>query len=119
MRTRAGALGGGRAEVVRHRRAARLAAGAVIAVVGIVVGGATLPVPGVHLFAPWAVPLLALGVAAYVARVRARVDDVRGPCPACGFAVEERRLGTVAGEALWIRCGACGVPIELVLSEGP
>ena len=115
LRARGGAVGPGEAEVVRYGAARRLVHAATVLGAGGTIGLGTVLIPVVHLIAPWAVLLLAGAVAAYVARVGAWVGAVRGRCPACAAAVAEPALGTVGGEAVWLRCAGCGGPLELLL----
>lgn len=121
LRTRDGREITGRAEVARVGASARLVRGGGLALGGLLLGGASIFVPGVHLISTWLIPLLAFGVAAYVVRIRARVGVVELTCPACGAEGRTEPVGALADEAVWIRCPSCAVPLELLLGdpEGP
>ena len=104
------------ADVVRVSGPGRLVRAGVPVLGGLVLGAATLPIPGLHFFAPWFLPLLGLGMGWYLAGVRARVASASGPCPACGGPVDAGDLGGIGAEPVWLRCDGCGVPLELRLS---
>ena len=101
----------GTADVERRGMASRILRGGGIALVGIGLGAASLPVPGLHFVAPPALSLLGLGIGAYVARQSVIVGTVRATCPDCGAAIEAH--GGTASEDVWIRCPACTLPLRV------
>lgn len=105
------------AEVVRYGPGDRTTRAGTIAGAGVVLGGLSILVPGVHLISTWLLPLLGLGIAAYYYRIRAKVDRITGTCPNCGEAMSIGEVGTVTDEAVWVRCDKCSHPLELVLAE--
>ena len=84
---------------------------------GVLLGAAFIPVPGIHLIAPWLIPLLALFIALYVNRIVAMVGTVEGTCPSCDAAMSIDG-GPVSDEALWLRCPSCRTPLEFLLEAG-
>ena len=106
----------GTAEVTRYSAAARAARAWGLAIAGIVIGAASIVVPGVHLISTWLIPLLAIGLALYVRRIRARVGLINATCPSCGEPMSIESPGAVADEAVWVRCDKCTHPLELRLN---
>lgn len=100
--------------VTRRSIGARLARAAPVALLGAVLGVASLPIPAAHLVLPWLLPLLGLGIAAYLASVHTIIGDVSGTCPMCAGAI------TVTGgpleDPMWLRCSACQAPLKLELA---
>jgi hypothetical protein len=113
LRMRDGRESQAQAEVQRVSPGARAVRVAVPVVGGLVLGAVTLPIPGLHFFAPWFLPLLGISMGVYLSRVSARVARISGPCPSCGAQVEATGLGSVGAEAVWLKCDACGAPLEL------
>ncbi|MBX2799901.1 MAG: hypothetical protein KTR31_19635 [Myxococcales bacterium] len=105
----------GTAVVTRYAATDRTTRAGAIALGGILLGGLSIVVPGVHLISTWLLPLLGLGIAAYVHRIHARVGTVRGICPSCGEDMAIEDTGAVADEAVWVRCDRCTHPMELIL----
>lgn len=103
----------GAAETLRYGRGRRWARSAGIVGFGVLVGLLLTPVPGLHLVAPWLIPLVCGGVALYLLGVKFRLDAVRGSCPACGEPVTAEHLGLVRNEEIWIRCEHCGGPLVI------
>lgn len=101
----------GTARVVRRSAAWRAGAAAAVGLAGLVLGAASVLVPIVHLISVWAVPLLALGVGAYVWTLRLAVREIEGTCAACGAAVVHP--GGEHDDPMFIRCAACGDPLEV------
>jgi len=107
------------AEIKRYGGGARLLRGGATVLAFFVLGALFIPVPGVHLVLPWFLPLLGLGIGAYIARVSLSVGEVKGECPDCDKAMQIEKSGSVAeDEALWLRCPHCQVPMELMKGEG-
>lgn len=106
------------AEIAQISSGARAARTLVPIAAGVLFGAMFLPVPGLHFFAPWALPLLGLGIGLYMSRVRASVSRVSGPCPRCGAQVEAADLGSVGADPVWLRCPGCGAPLELRVEQG-
>jgi len=101
--------------VKRYGTASRLLRGGGTVLVFGLLGLLTIPVPGVHLVMPWFLPLLGLGLGAYIARVSLYVGEVRGTCPDCSAEMVIEKSGAVArDEALWLRCPQCTLPMELL-----
>ncbi|HHO50636.1 MAG TPA: hypothetical protein ENK18_07115 [Deltaproteobacteria bacterium] len=105
------------AEVVRYGSGERTTRAGSIAGAGVVLGGLSILIPGVHLISTWLLPLLGLGIASYYYRIRAKVGRITGTCPSCGEAMSISDVGTVTDEAVWVRCDKCSHPLELVLAE--
>ncbi len=113
LRTRRGASSEATAEVDRTPAATRWARAAGVAVVGTLVGLATIVVPTVHLVSVWAVPLLSWGVAAYTLTLRGKLRSVRGPCPACAVEIELGQQGELTDEVIWALCPKCNEPLKI------
>jgi hypothetical protein len=115
LRTRDGRFVEAQAEVVRYGTAARILRGGGTVFGFTAVGLMTIVVPGVHLVLPWLLPLIGLGLGAYIGRVTMKVGEVRGTCPDCAAEMVIGKSGAVArDEALWLRCPACTLPMELM-----
>ena len=117
LRQRTGDPVQGTAEVTRRSAAVRATLALGIAVGGTLLGVATIVIPGVHLISTWLFPLLAVGIAVYVSRIHARVGPVSGSCPACAEELSIPAPGSIADEAVWVRCAHCQHPLELRLRE--
>jgi hypothetical protein len=115
FRARGGRVGPAEAEVKRWSAGARIARSVGAAGVGVAIGLAMAPIPGLHLVG-WVPALATIGVGAYLWGVRVRLDRVRGPCPACGAPVDATGIGLVGREEVWIRCDGCGAPIVVTLA---
>ena len=107
----------GTAEVTRYGAGARAARAWGLAIGGTVLGAASILVPGLHFVSTWLLPMLAIGLALYVVRIRARVGGITGVCPRCGEPMNVDSPGAVADEAVWVRCDQCMHPLELRLPE--
>jgi hypothetical protein len=70
-------------EITRYNLAIRLTRSLPIFVGSVILGAATIIVPGVHLISTWFIPLLGSGIALYVFRVHARIGTIDGRCPSC------------------------------------
>lgn len=113
IRARGGLVTTGSAVTERFGSARRWVRSAGIVGFGLLAGLLLTPVPGLHLVAPWLLPLLCAGIALYLLGVRFRLDAVQGTCPVCGGAVSAERLGLVRNEEIWIRCDQCGGPLVI------
>jgi hypothetical protein len=113
LRTRDGRESRADAVVVRVSPTARALRVGVPMVAGLTFGALALPVPGLHLFAPWFLPLLGIVMGTYLARVSATVARVGGPCPRCDARIDATGLGSIGAEPVWLKCDACGTPVEL------
>jgi hypothetical protein len=102
-------------EITRYNLAIRLTRSLPIFVGSVILGAATIIVPGVHLISTWFIPLLGSGIALYVFRVHARIGTIDGRCPSCE--AEFSQNGGPYEDPMWIRCPSCSVPLELVLPE--
>jgi hypothetical protein len=104
------------AEVHRILPATRVGQLVGCAVLGVVCGLATLPIPGVHFVGPWALPLGGLVVGGYLYGRTGTVSDVVATCPGCDaeFAAEGGSLGN---DQVWVRCGTagCDTPMQVVV----
>lgn len=111
-----GATREARGEVVRYGSGARWFRAAAFVVGGLVGAAALIIVPVAHLCTTPGLPILGvfLGVMAY--RTRAKVHDVKGPCPACGDPIELAG-GRITVEPFKSRaeCPRCHQPLELIL----
>ena len=105
----------GTAEVTRINPASRTMYMFGFPVAGLVLGLMTIPIPGVHFVAPWALPLMGLIVGGYLAGRTGVVSDVKATCPDCeeSFVGEGGSLGN---DALYVRCSACNTPLEVVIA---
>lgn len=108
----------GSAEVTRYSSARRLGRAGAVALGGVVLGGLSILIPGLHLISTWLLPLLGIGVAGWLLSVHARVGLVEGTCPSCGQAMRIEGTGHVGSEAVWVRCNHCQHPLELVIPAG-
>jgi hypothetical protein len=114
LRARDGSLTEGTANVTRWSASQRAARAGVIAVSGLLVGAVTIPIPMVHLIAPWLAWLVALGLTIYVAQMRSRIDRVEGCCTKCGAEIRAGPFGAATDdEPLWVRCPSCTLPHEV------
>ena len=75
------------------------------ALAGLLGAALFLPVIGVHLFTTWALPLLGFYAAYSAWKTVNRVDQVQGPCPACG--AQRSWEGSRDLSPYWADCGAC------------
>ncbi len=115
LRTRDGRQIDVEAEVKRYGGGARALRGGGTVLAFFIAGLLTIPVPGVHLVMPWFLPLLGMGIGAYIGRVSLSVGEVTGECPDCHMHMTIAKSGSVAeDEALWLRCPHCKVPLELM-----
>lgn len=103
----------GTAEVVRFNTAQRLTRAVPVAVIGTIVGLGTIVIPGLHLVSTWAIPLLSIGIAAYLYQRRGTVDRVQGSCPSCSAALDAD--GGAWEDPMWVRCKSCEAPLQVVL----
>ena len=110
LRPRDGEAVAATAEVVRYGPGDRTSRAGLIAGCGIALGAMSIVVPGVHLISTWLLPLLGLGIAAYVYRIEAKVGPIAGPCPSCGATMNIEAPGSVADEAVWVRCDQLSPP---------
>ena len=104
----------GNTEVTRFSSGRRMGQAAGIAVGGILLGAATIVIPGVHLISTWAIPLLSFGIAAYLFSRRGVIGAVTGECPSC-----HQQMNSPGGaweDPMWVRCNQCEAPVEVKLS---
>lgn len=113
LRTRRGVVSVATAAVERTSDVVRYGRAAVICVIGVVLGACTLVIPMVHFFAPWGLPLLSAGLAAYTLSLRGNIHSVEGPCPACSRTVVLGAQGALSSEPIWILCPHCKEPLAL------
>lgn len=114
LRARHGAQTEGTAVITRWSGLTRAARAIAIAVAGLLIGMASIIVPGLHLVSTWLIPLLSLGIAWYVLQIRSRIERVEGLCPSCGASVAAGPFGAAADdEPLWVRCPSCTIPLEV------
>lgn len=114
LRARDGSTSQGSAQITRWSTATRAGRAVAIACCGILCGAASIIIPAVHLVSVWLIPLLSLGIAAYVLQVRSRIERVEGSCPKCGAAVAAGPFGAATDdEPLWLRCPSCVAPLEV------
>ena len=106
LRTPKNKFGPAKADITRTASSKRLAKALGIGIGGTVLGLATLPIPIVHLIAPWAVPLFSIFLAVNVYRTGPKILRIEGTCPTCGGPIVETNVGNVAND-LWIRCPSC------------
>ena len=101
------------AEITRIPQATRLLKGGGIAVVGILLGPATIWMPGVHMVSTWLLPLLGIGIGFYVYRIEMKLGTITGTCPSCTqrFEIE----GGTVDEPMWLRCNHCQHPLEFLI----
>jgi len=115
LRTRDGRFIDADAYVKHYGAGARILRGGGTVVGFVCLGAFSILIPGVHLVLPWFLPLLGLGLGAYIARVSLYVGEVRGTCPDCDTDMVIEKSGAVAkDEALWLRCPHCTLPMELM-----
>ncbi|MEZ4241738.1 MAG: hypothetical protein R3F59_37440 [Myxococcota bacterium] len=115
LRTRDGSETRASGEVARVSGTGRMIRAGVPVAGGLVLGAITLPIPGLHFFAPWFLPLLGIGMGVYLSKVKANVAHMEGPCPKCGARVSADGLGSLGADPVWLRCDTCGAPLELRL----
>jgi hypothetical protein len=114
LRARDGSVAEGKASVTRWSGAQRTARAGAIAAAGLLMGAATIVIPVVHLFAPWLVWLVTLGLSAYVVQIRSRIDRVEGACARCAAEIRAGPFGAATDdEPLWLRCPSCATPHEV------
>lgn len=104
----------GKAVVHRYSTGQRLGKSVPIAVGGVLLGAASIVIPGVHLISTWAIPLLSFGIAWYFFSRIGAVEAVEGTCPACGAS-----MGSDGGpweDPMWVRCDQCNKPLQVKLS---
>ena len=101
------------AEVIRTSRPAKLGKALAIAVVGLVIGPATIVIPVAHFVTTWAIPLLSILIAIHVYKMGPKIERIVGACPKCDAAIDTE--GGTAASDLWIRCPACHEPLHPVL----
>ena len=114
LRLRDGTEGTCQAEVTRYSSAGAAMRAAPIAIGGIVLGAASIVIPGVHLISTWLLPLIGVGVAFFVFRVRTVVGRVDATCPSCSKPFSVEKAGTIDDDALWIRCPHCNSPLACI-----
>ena len=114
LEDREGQSAGATALVDRYSSGARLGKGVGIAVGGLVLGAATIVIPGVHLISTWAIPLLAFGIAWYFYNKLGAVTEVQGTCPSCGASMQSE--GGAWEDPMWVRCSGCNTPLQVKLS---
>jgi hypothetical protein len=115
LRTRRGEQGAAHAEVVRFAGARRYGLAAVSIGFGLAIGITSLAFPLLHFVLPWLFPILGVIGALALLRVRGRITGVTGECPACHAPFRAADVGSLDGEVVWLKCGACGQPLELLL----
>jgi hypothetical protein len=114
LMTRDGRVIEAEAEITRYGSGARMVRGGGVVVVFFMLAAIFVFVPGLHLVTTWFLPLLGLGLGAYIGRVSLWVGEVSGECPDCNKAMVIGKSGPVAAdEALWLRCPHCTLPLEL------
>ncbi|MCO4747109.1 MAG: hypothetical protein KC912_20095 [Proteobacteria bacterium] len=106
----------GTAEVSRSDPGTRLAKFFGFAIGGFVAGMATIPVPGLHFVAPWALPILGLAVGGYLYSRTAVIQAVQGTCPDCDTTFDAPG-GPLGADDVWVRCSSCSIPLKVVMPE--
>lgn len=86
---------------------------AVVAIGGTSLGIASVAIPGVHLISVWLLPMLSIGIGAYLLRVHTRVRGLQAICPQCTEDIDIDNVGALTSEAAWIRCPHCGLPLRI------
>lgn len=103
--------------VDRTSEGKRIARSVGIVVLSVILGAATLPIPLIHMGAPWMFPLLGITAAVFIYRVEGRVREVRATCPGCSDAVHVEDAGSIGDDDLWIRCGGCNLPLQVLVVD--
>lgn len=116
LRTRAGASSAATADIRRFSQTGRMLWGGGIAIVGCVLGMASVFVPIWHFIGTWLIPVVAIAAGRYVYTVVARVSSIKGPCPACLKEILVEKGGAIEGSDLWLRCPRCHEPFKVELS---
>ncbi len=114
LRTREGVTTEVSAEVKRYSAAWRGGVSTAVFFSCLIVGIASILVPGVHFVAPWLLPLLGAGVAYYLFNRVAVVVGARGVCPSCEREMAIDEGGALGNDPLWMRCPHCKTPMEFL-----
>lgn len=97
---------------VEHDASKRGPKAAGFALGGLVLGACALPIPGVHLIATWALPLLGFFFAYRAWSTATELVRIKTTCPGCEAAVELPG-GQYSGGAMDEQCPDCMRPLTL------
>lgn len=115
LRAPDGTMQKGHAQVTVYDIRDRVLRAAATGLAGIGIGGLSILLPGFHLVATWAGPLVGAGLAVTTVTLRAWVSDVEGPCPACGQPLHNSGPGPLWTESPTVPCPHCNAAIEVHL----
>ena len=99
--------------LVRQSDGARVGRAIALALGGFAGAMVCVVIPGVHLITTWLLPLLGLVAARQALRTRARIEGLRGQCPACNAAIELE--GGRVTEPMFEPCPACHRNLRVAL----
>ncbi len=99
----------GRAEITRLSTRARWPVALGASAAGILLGGLSILLPGVHVVTTWLLPTVGVGLAATVLHVQGRVERIEARCGACHDGVDGAGRRWVRDPSRWrVRCRRCG-----------
>jgi hypothetical protein len=113
LHNRDGRVVDARGAVRRVSHPQRVVRAGAVAGTSFVLAAVSIFIPGVHLIAPWLLPIIGVFVAVFVYQIGARVDDIHGECPGCDASLNLPLGGTIDNEPLWLRCPGCNAPFEV------
>ncbi|MEN0062720.1 MAG: hypothetical protein AAGA48_11255 [Myxococcota bacterium] len=105
-----------RASVTTYATRDRLLRATAWAFGGVGVGGLSILMPGLHLVATWAAPLIGLAIGFGAGAMRHWVTEIDGACPQCDNPLRHQGPGPIWQQTPTITCPHCdtAVAVELV-----
>ncbi len=112
--TRQGPSNEGTASVVFYGKGQRLVRAIAVLAIFLILAGAFVFVPIVHLITTWALPIAGLVGFWMLLRTKAVVKTIEGQCPDCSHTFAFK--GGPMEEIMWYRCEECRLPLKVLFS---
>lgn len=117
LRSPDGATSAAVALIKRPTASQRGVLAAAYAVGGLLLGGACIVIPIIHLVTTWALPLIGIVLAVRTMRRETIVTRVEGMCPACSKPIEAYDRG--GDDPAWQLCPHCDARLQIIAPVTP